>query len=437
MKRFLFFALIFYTAVTGTAAEENYTVGQIQATTVRMHPSVILRRFPLKPGDRFTLQDYERAQDKLHDMRVFKKLDFSTRPYSGGKTDIFIHAQDGSYIFPLAFVSGGKKSVAALSLAEGNLFKLGETGFLFAGGSRDGFSTRIGLHGGDNFLQAGFTNLNAQQRFYTRHWSNAFGVFSTTDDEEDYQSQLRGQVHVKKTEFSLIYAHKVSEIATLYARPEWAHYTYAAPGFDPGRHNNLTAGIRLADDIRKGANMGALSGYGLTDKAKSLQNLPRARSGYATDLYYTDGGSWTGSNYNLSKLGLQLNWALELKQRHMLVLGAKAQDAVKASFSDLIPSTDLLSGQGRYDRLILGKRGAGANATFIYYLLRNQTGLLSLTPFYETAWIYAAGGYRNHSGAGATLAYRFWRFPLPVGLNYTHNLTDGSSQVSFVVGGAF
>ena len=116
---------------------------------------------------------------------------------------------------------------------------------------------------------------------------------------------------------------------------------------------------------------------------------------------------------------------------------ARAQDAFKASFSDEIVSTDLLSGMGRYDRQIRGSRGAGTAASFIYYLLRNDTGLLSIAPFYEIAYVYAGGGYRPHSGTGGTLSYKLWRFPFPVGINYTRNLQDGSDQVGFVIGGTF
>ena len=83
------------------------------------------------------------------------------------------------------------------------------------------------------------------------------------------------------------------------------------------------------------------------------------------------------------------------------------------------------------------ERGAGIGASFVYYLLRNHTGLLSLAPFYENAYVYAGGKYRAHSGAGATLSYKLWRFPLPLGINYTHNLQDGGNLVGFVIGGAF
>ena len=152
---------------------------------------------------------------------------------------------------------------------------------------------------------------------------------------------------------------------------------------------------------------------------------------------YTAGGSWTGADYDLSKLALEGAWVLELKNRHMFVIQAKAQDAFKASFSDEPLSSELLSGLGRYDRQIRGSRGAGIGTTFVYYLLRNQTGLLSLAPFYEIAYMRAGSGYRPQSGAGASMVYRLWRFPLPVGLNYTRGIEDGSHQVGFAVGGAF
>lgn len=128
---------------------------------------------------------------------------------------------------------------------------------------------------------------------------------------------------------------------------------------------------------------------------------------------------------------------LELKNRHMLVAELRAQDAFRASFSDEILSTDLLSGMGRYDRQLRGTRGAGGMVSFIYYLLRNETGLLSAAPFYEIAYVYTGGRYRPHSGAGATVSYKLWRFPFPFGVNYTHNLQDGSNQIGFVFGGKF
>lgn len=416
---------------------QQLTVGKITASTTRMSPQTLMRHFPLKPGDNFDAELFDKAQDDLHRLRVFKKLSFSTTPSPENKVDIHIDAEDGSYIFPMAFLSGGNKNAAGVSLAAGNLFKQGESSFFFVGGSTDGFSAAAGAVLADNSLSIHYSKLNFDQRFYSHYWSNTYGVFSTTDDEKEYASALLGSVHTKKESVSLIYTRRFNRVLRAFVKPQYIYYSYGKEGFDGGLHNQIQAGLRWTDDIRPGANMGALSGYGLTDKTKSLQDLPRARSGYMAEVAYSAGGSWTGSDYTLSKLQAEAAWILETKSRHLFVLEAKAADAFKASFSDEIFSTDLLSGAGRYDRHIRGSRGAGTAATWIYYILRNKTGLLSLAPFYEIAYVYTDGAYRPHSGAGATLTYKLWRFPLPVGINYTHNLQDGSNQIGFVVGGTF
>ena len=440
MKKFFFLLFFFCASPLCAQNQDGKIISRVQAQTTRMNPKVLLERFPLKPGDRFTAQAYDRAQDELHDMRVFKKLDFTLTPRPDNKLDINISAEDGYFIFPLAFASGGGKSVAALSLAAGNLFKQGEMSFFFGGVSQDGFTVNAGTALGKHSFYAGYSKINTNQRFYKNDWSNTFGVFSTSDDEGEYTQDLLAQVHTRKESFTFSYTRKLTPDRSLFLRPELARYQYADSSLirlDPGAHNTLTAGLQISDNIRKGANMGALSGYGLTDKKKSLTDLPKTRFGHAGKLFYTDGGSWSASDYRISKLGMQATWLAEFKTRHLLALEIKAQNAFQAHFSDEILSTDLLSGQGRYDRQLRGQRGAGASAGFVYYLLRNNTGLLSLAPFYETAYVYRAGRYLNHSGAGATLSYKLWRFPFPVGINYTHNLTDGSHQTAFVFGGAF
>lgn len=433
-----FFILFFITYMfSAPLFGQDIRVRKISASSDRMYPEVLKKHFLIKQGDIFSTSSYEKAQEDLHKLRVFKKLHFSTSFPTANSIDINIQAQDGWYIFPLAFVSGGKKSAAGVSLAAGNLFKQGESTFLFAGGSKDGFSSSAGLQLQDNFFLFDFTKLNVNERFYKNYWSNHFGVFSTTDDEEEYLSDLIGQVHMKKEQFSFTYMHRFNRTLRFFIKPQYIHYAYSQPNYDSGNHHQITAGLRLSDDIRQGTNMGALSGYGLTDKEKSLQNLPQVRNGYLANIFYTYGGNWTGSDYNISKLGIEADWIVEFKNRHMWIAQLKAQESFESPFSDEIISTELLSGQGRYDRLKRGKRGAGISTSFVYYLLRNQTGLLSLSPFYELAYVYTGGGYRPHSGAGATLAYKLWRFPFPLGINYTHNLQDGSNQVGFVLGGKF
>ena len=40
-------------------------------------------------------------------------------------------------------------------------------------------------------------------------------------------------------------------------------------------------------------------------------------------------------------------------------------------------------------------------------------------------------------GVGVSLAYRFSRFPLPLGMSYTYCLDDEDGQISFALGGMF
>ena len=93
---------------------------------------------------------------------------------------------------------------------------------------------------------------------------------------------------------------------------------------------------------------------------------------------------------------------------------------------------------GIYDREQRGKNGVSGGISFTYYLMRNETGLFSVTPFYEQAYISSGGqSYEPHSGVGAVVGYRWWRIPLPISLSFTHNLNDGSHHLGCKVGGKF
>ncbi len=431
MKK-LFLVTLYFLSVTGLAAQ---TVGTVTATTTRMTPGTLTDRFLLKPGDTFSPEQYEKAQDDLHKLRVFKKLDFS-QTTRNNQVDIHIDAQDGYYIFPMAFFTGGSKSAGGASVAAGNLFKQGEQTFLFGGGSKDGFTARAGLQLGHHFVTAAYTQLHFNQNFYTHEWQNVYSVFSTTDDK-DHKDALLYTLRGRQDKISLFYSYRFSRTGRVVIAPKYNRVIYAGRQLDSGNHHSVTLGLNWADDLRPGMNMGALSGYGLTDKQKSLQDLPRARTGYTFSAAYESGGNWSGSDYAISKASVEGAWLLELPARHVLMVQAKAQEAFEGHFTDEVTSLDVLSDAGKYDRQLRGKRAAGVGISFAYYLLRNQTGLLSLAPFYELSYTDVGTRYRPHSGAGANLFYRLWRFPLPFGLNYTHNLQDGSHQIGFVVGGAF
>ena len=118
MKKILTILFLFFSI---SVFADDLTVRHISVQTTRIHPEVVKNKFPLKRGDIFTHTSYEHAQNKLHDMRLFKKLDFSTQQ-DKNEIDIHIRAEDGYYFFPLGFFSSGDKNVLFLSLFEGNFF---------------------------------------------------------------------------------------------------------------------------------------------------------------------------------------------------------------------------------------------------------------------------------------------------------------------------
>ncbi|MBR2082418.1 MAG: hypothetical protein IJ876_05360 [Elusimicrobiaceae bacterium] len=432
MKKFLICLLLCVSL--GIHAQQ---VRHITAQTTRMSESTLLKRFKLKEGEAFTEKEYQKAQEDLHKLRVFKTLEFLEEKRKDG-VDIHIKADDRSYVFPMAFAMSGKKRSAGLSLASGNLFKQGESAFLFVGGGRDGFATHGGLSLGDDAFYIGYSHVNFEQSFYRNGWMSSPGVFSSADDKGNYDHLLLTTVHGKQDDLMFTYSRRLSRVWSVSITPQYEYYSYKSPLLDSGNHSHVSFGVSYSDDIRSGMNMGALSGIGWSDKQHALRDLPRVRVGKLAQATYTAGGDWSGSDYTIQKLSLGGGYMWEFKTRHMLAVFAKMQRAFEAPFSNRIRSGDLLFGMGIYDREQRGKTGMSAGISFTYFILRNQTGLLSLMPFYEQAYISSGGhSYELHSGAGATLAYRFWRFPLPFGLNFTKNLNDGSHHIGFKVGGHF
>lgn len=432
MKKIIIFLCLM--GPLGLAAE---TVHSITAETTRMSPDTLKKRFNLKEGEQFTEEEYQRAQEDLHKLRVFKTLEFIEEKRKHG-VDIHIKADDRSYVFPMAFAMSGKKRSAGLSLASGNILKQGESAFFFIGGGRDGFATHGGLVLGNDSFFAGYSHLNFEQSFYENGWMSAPGIFSAADDRGNYDNFLLQTVKGKQDDLTFTYRRKFSSVWSVFITPQYEYYRYQDNMLDTGNHSHVSFGFQYADDIRADMNMGALSGIGLSDKAHALRDLTHVRTGKLAQVSYTAGGDWTGSDYHISKLSVGGGYMWEFKDRNLLALFVKAQRAFEAPFSNLIRSGDLLFGMGIYDREQRGKGGVSAGVSFTYFILRNNVGLLSFMPFYEQAYITSGGhSYQPHAGIGGTLTYRFWRFPLPLGLNYTHNINDGSHHIGFKIGGHF
>lgn len=435
MRYFLLLFILFLLALPLKAQDyDGFTIDNISIRTNRMSPDIIKKRFYLKEGDTLTKQSFERAQDRLHAMRMFKDIQFKAEPKENNKVDISINANDGYYFFPMAFATGGDKNAMGLFVAEGNYFKKAENAFIFAAGSNDAVTLSSGLVLNGNVYNFKFSKLNFDQRFYTDGWSSNYGVLSTADDKGKYGTP-EDQIYTRTKSFSFTYIRPVG-FAALIINPTIETADYDS-GVKNGSHNKLSIGLKKARNMPPGANMGALFGFGLSDKAKALKDLPQTKYGYSLTALYTGGGNWTGADFDINKFEAEGSFLAEFENRNMFLASVKAEQSINATLNESVRSVDLLEGAATYNRQILGSRGIGFSAAYTWYLLRNNTGMLAVEPFYQLAYVYQKDRYFDHSGTGITAFYKFWRFPFPLGINFTRNLSDNSNKASFFLGAAF
>lgn len=432
---FLFYCCIGFAQNAPDYKQYNGKIIQkINIKTKRVDENVVRHKFPLKEGDVFNDKDYLDAQDKLHNMRIFKKLDFNVSENDKGHLFIEINGEDGAYIFPLAFISGGSRQGAGITLAEGNYLKKGEIIYTFLGIGEDGIMTILGANYLDYYANLKFENLNFERRYYQDNWVSTNGVFSRDKDKDDFPDPIMKDNN-KQNKFSLLFARTKNDI-TLFVQPEY-YYINSDAAIDNGGHSNFTIGASYQKNMRQGINFGSLMGYGLSDKESALKDLPKNKFGFLVESTLKQGYSWTGSHYKITKLFLGTQMNFEFKNRNLLLLYVKAKDSFGSPFDDKVQTLEIIGKFGHYTRQRYGRQGIGGGLTYVIYLIRNKVGLLSISPFYEFATVYANGHNYNQSGIGGNLSYKLWRFPFPIGINYTYNINDYSKQISLTFGASF
>lgn len=441
MKKFkicFLFCLLFLCFYQIVAAQDlsrynGKTIQKIEIKTKRVDPEIVRHNFLLQEGELFEEGRYKEALENLHNMRIFKKLDFKIDRTPQDNLIIRVEGEDGAYIFPLAFISGGGQKGVGVTLVEGNYLKKGEMIYTFMGFGDDGIMTVLGGAYKDYYASIKFENLNFYRRFYEHNWVSMKGIFGSDRDKDEFSNPL-SEVYQKQDKLSLTLARKIKNL-TIFITPEY-FYLNSADNYNDGMHSSLTTGINYQKNMRGGVNFGALMGYGLTDKKEALTNLTARKLGYRFATSFQQGYKWAGNSYKILKLYTEMQTNIEFKNRNMLLFYLKWQNSFSSPFEDKVQTHDLLD-YGKHLRQRYGRQGVGTGLSYVWYLVRDNLGLLSFSPFYEFATVYEGKHYYNQSGVGANLAYQFWRFPFPIGLNYTYGINDRCHQVSFMVGAKF
>ena len=174
---------IFSFAQDASLSYNGKTVNSINVSTKRINPSIIKKKFLISEGKTFDAQDYELAKQSLHNMGIFKEINFDIKENEDSAIDINIDAKDSFYVFPMLFGAGGSKSVFSAMLMEANVFKLGETAFAFGAFNSDGYSAIAALGFAETFLSLGFSEFEYEEKIYKNNSYNSSGLFSSSSDK--------------------------------------------------------------------------------------------------------------------------------------------------------------------------------------------------------------------------------------------------------------
>jgi hypothetical protein len=204
-----------------------------------------------------------------------------------------------------------------------------------------------------------------------------------------------------------------------------------------GRSSRVSLEINAGGLGDKRDDMGVIFGMGLADMDKRLRQRTKTENRWGGGLSVSNAGAWTGSDYAFSKAALSLENSTVWGGENWLSLRCSASLSGNAPENQL-PATGRETGlMGRYAREFRAPRMAGLNVSFAKPILRSKRGILQAAVFAETAFDPAYSSATAQKGAGYSLSYRFWRFPLPLGFSQTYSFRDRDMQVSAAIGGRF
>ena len=450
---------LIFGGISSVRAEDSPVINRIFFTGNRTKERLLRRRLPFTEGDILNSSSLDAARVALYDMHQFKKVEISSGVASTGGADVFIRIEDGWYAIPFPYFGVGSGGHGGgMFLAVKNLF--GESEFLTLYGA----SGQAGARGGLNVNWEGWSMGGSfERRDYTERqyadgaYSSATGLrdpadqnnpgrFGTVVDSYDKRALIAnasiGVPILRRRD----YAPKLGAEAGW--QKELLSYSNPIPAMpgDAGRQGQIFVGLRYTVSMGgasggggggMGDALGAIFGYGLADLDRRIKPLAQARLDSTARLTYYRGERWTGSDfsysYELMRLDSTYTWGAHRSLNVRLAGG----------HGDGLPTNRLLATggetglQGSYAREFRGDSGTGASLAYSQPFRTTRRGVWQGTIFVEGARAWYNRQPKDKAGVGASFWYKFWRFPLPLGISYTYSLDDKDSQVSAALGGRF
>lgn len=447
---FCLFFLVSAERAHAQAPSHPRIIQKITFTGNRTSERVLRRHLPFTEGDALNEEGLDEAAQALYDMRLFKKVAIATRPFDGG-LEVAVTVEDGWYVIPFPFASGGSGGGSGgLFLSSRNVFREAESiSALVVTGSR---GARAGLFA--NWEGWSVETAYGRSEFTERQYAD--GAFSSTSgsrdapDEDDPPSY--GTVtnrYEKKIEQGTVgigiplgrgRRGKPAATARFGWKPAVLHYSNVSnrnPG-GAGHLGEAYAGLRFGgrhSGFLDG--LGAIMGFGLADIETRLKPLRKRRTRGSADLEIARADEWTHSDDPYTIATLEARTSVSWGHHNNLSFNIGGSHGESLLAPRLVATNSSTGLRGTYAREYRGHTALGANVSFSRPFRTTRRGIWQGSVFIEGAAAWDGERSEGKQGIGTSFFYRFWRFPLPLGLAYTYSIDDSDAQITAAVGGRF
>ena len=441
----LILCFIFHSACGGA---ENVQINKISFIGNRASESTLRAIIPIKEGEELTQQTLEETYNSLYSMKLFKSVAISTSAAGEGLVDVQITAKDGWYLFPLPFaVSGQSGGSAGLLLVSRNVFRKAESVSIFGTTGGTGGAASVFLEKNDRSIGIFHSERSAEEGFYTDGGYSSAQNMRKSDNSDFFSKygtlaclyKRRQQTNSIFTGFPLL---RRGNMPALNGRLSYTgeKNTYNNSQQElrgGGRTSRISFEINAGGPGEKMDDLGVIFGMGLADMDKRLHRRTKTENRWGGALSVSNAGAWTGSDYAFSKAALSLENSTAWGRENMFSLRCSAAFSANAPESQLFATGRETGLMGQYAREFRAPRMTSFGASFSKPLHASRRGIFQASVFAETAFDPADYSATAQKGVGFSLFYRFWRFPLPLGLSQTYSFRDRNIQVSAAIGGRF
>ena len=421
---------------------EGHIISSITVIGCRMKPDIILDKVTMKVGQSWSAKLETESINELKKLGNLKKVAINSHYDSTTNTVVVeITAQDGWFLLPLPLISAGSNgSGMSLMLISGNLFKQGEN-IMLGGGKMNGASSGMLDYRKDGwFLNAMGGSANQTETVYSD------GAYSLNNNSSTSGASPVKNSYIRKSATSSIsVGHALDRHSTVGLSFSQAQYDFSGSNTFPvehGLHNALGLSYEYRHDTHGGAStqpmgFGVIFGMGLSGLDEMLKPLSDTVRTDSFGAKLVQSGGFIDSDYEYTLLDVSVRESWEFPGRNQFTFSMQGLKGWDLPLTQLVSNTNNQFMYGTYNRDWRGEKALAATAVYTYYLRRTKRGVLVAEPFAEVASIWSGNSPQTQSGAGLSFRYKFWRFPMPIGLTLTRSFHDNDWGVSAMAGFGF